>query len=93
MINIKYHETRTLRWTTGRRSGEYEKVKNLNKATCFLPANSKTQLALASSDVFALEASLRCLKTFAPHNLIISRKLFLFEKNLQGMQCYIVNIV
>lgn len=76
MINIKYHETRTLRWTTGRRSGEYEKVKNLNKATCFFPANSKTQLALASTDLFALQASFPRLKTFAPHNLIINTNYF-----------------
>lgn len=42
--DIKYPETRTLRWTAGRRRGEYEKVKNLNRATCFSSIYTTTQI-------------------------------------------------
>jgi len=35
MRGIKYPEKKTLRWTTGWRNVEYEKVKILHKATWF----------------------------------------------------------
>lgn len=42
--NIKYPEVRTLRWTTGRRREEYEKVNNIKKAICFFSLSSVAQI-------------------------------------------------
>ena len=38
--NLKYLETGTLRWTAGRRRGEFKNVKNLYKATWFSSVRS-----------------------------------------------------
>lgn len=60
--DIKYPETRTLRWTAERRRGEYEKVKNCNKETWFFLVCITTQIKVAWVSTKTI-----CTKVTLPH--------------------------
>lgn len=47
--NLKYLETGTLRWTAGRRRGQFENVKNLYKAAWFSSVRSTTYIKVVWS--------------------------------------------